>query len=162
MNLISELEDFSLSNSPGEGENNSSRSFVPTKKDCKGRLQSTGKRKTSVAKLWLKVGTGSFKVNDLDCSDYFSSLGSDKRILSPISILGVANSYDVFCYVSGGGISSQCDAVVHALSKAFAGISQDYRSQLKVHGFLTRDDRIVERKKPGRPKARKKFQFSKR
>ncbi len=123
----------------------------------------TSRRKTAVSKVWLKnQGTGKITVNGKDISEYFSRLTHRVLINSPFNSLNVKGMYDVNCQVHGSGISSQADAVKYGISKALNLIDEAFRPKLKSLGLLTVDSRRVERKKYGQPKARKKFQFSKR
>jgi small subunit ribosomal protein S9 len=125
-------------------------------------LYATGKRKTSIARIYLKKGTGSFLVNNKSYDTYFSRAPHKLLVKQPFKIINSVDAYDVRCFVVGGGHSGQAGAVKHGISKILAGINENIHAILRNTGFLTRDDRRVERKKYGQPKARKKFQFSKR
>ena len=139
----------------------------PTKKtklklDFKDSKYATGRRKKSIAKIWLKKGTGKIYVNGKLFSDYFSSEFHHLQITRPFDIINQSTSYDVRCSVSGGGHTGQAGAMVHGISKALLLFDPDLKSTLKTEKLTTRDSRSVERKKPGRKKARRSFQFSKR
>ena len=128
-------------------------------KDCK---YATGRRKKSIAKIWLKKGTGIIYVNGKLFNDYFSSEFHHLQITRPFEIISQATSYDVRCSVSGGGHTGQAGAMVHGISKALLLFDPEFKAILKTEKLTTRDSRSVERKKPGRKKARRSFQFSKR
>jgi small subunit ribosomal protein S9 len=132
------------------------------RRDSLGRAYGTGKRKTSVARVWIKPGSGRITVNGKNSAEYFSRPTLQALILQPIVTAGRANEIDVVCTVSGGGLSGQAGALRHGLSRALVAYEPDLRPILKKNGFLTRDPRVVERKKYGRRKARRSFQFSKR
>ena len=139
---------------------------TPTKKeavkDNLGRSYATGKRKDAVARVWLKAGAGKIVVNGKDMTEYFARPVLQMVIGQAFSIAGVEDQFDVMATVKGGGLSGQAGAVKHGISKALCLYEPELRSALKSAGFLTRDSRVVERKKYGKPKARKSFQFSKR
>ena len=122
----------------------------------------TGKRKTSIAKVWLSKGSGKIMVNGKDFKDYFKRSNHQMQIQRPFEIINQQTDYDVKCKVSGGGLTGQAGAIRLGISRALNTINEDYRKIIKEKGFLTRDSRKVERKKPGQPGARKNFQFSKR
>jgi len=122
----------------------------------------TGRRKTSVASLRMQTGTGTIKVNGRDFSDYFTSLSMQNQILRPLEIANAVHSYDVVVKTTGGGINGQAGALRLALGRALLQVNEGIRVPLKQEGLLTRDPRMKERKKPGQPGARKRFQFSKR
>jgi len=130
--------------------------------DAKGRAYATGKRKNAVARVWLKPGTGRLLVNGRESEVYFARPVLRMLINQPFQAVNRASQYDVFCTVSGGGLSGQAGAVRHGISKALSYYEPDLHKTLKTGGFLTRDARVVERKKYGRRKARRSFQFSKR
>lgn len=132
------------------------------KLDQFGRAYATGRRKESVARVWVKQGTGKFTVNGREMPVYFARPTLQMVINQPFGTVNRDASYDVFCTVSGGGLSGQAGAVRHGLSRALVNFDPALRPALKHMGFLTRDDREVERKKYGRAKARRSFQFSKR
>jgi len=132
------------------------------KLDSLGRAYATGKRKNAVARVWVTRGTGKILVNDKDFTEYFARPVLQMVIRQPISAASRADQYDVRATVSGGGLSGQAGALRHGISKALTHYEPDLRGVLKKGGFLTRDSRVVERKKYGRAKARRSFQFSKR
>ncbi len=122
----------------------------------------TGKRKESVAKVWLKPGAGKITVNEKDYKEYFPRETLITMINEPLNATGTSEAYDVIATIIGGGVSGQAGALRHGISKALLEVNPDYRIMLKKEGFLTRDSRIKERKKYGLKKARKRSQFSKR
>lgn len=132
------------------------------KLDKQGRAYATGKRKDAVARVWIKPGAGRIVINDKPVETYFARPVLRMMIQQPLVTSNRQNQYDVTCTVSGGGLSGQAGAVRHGLSKALTNFEPDLRPALKKGGFLTRDSRVVERKKYGRAKARRSFQFSKR
>ncbi len=132
------------------------------KVDAKGRAYATGKRKNAVARVWLVRGHGRVTVNDRDIEAYFARPTLRMIIQQPLTAASRANEFDVVCTVTGGGLSGQAGAVRHGISRALINFEPELRPVLKKGGYLTRDPRVVERKKYGRAKARKSFQFSKR
>jgi small subunit ribosomal protein S9 len=132
------------------------------KVDKLGRAYATGKRKDAVARVWIKPGAGKVTVNTREVEVYFARPVLRMLIQQPLVAAARAGQYDVVCTVAGGGLSGQAGAVRHGISKALTYFEPDLRGVLKKGGFLTRDSRVVERKKYGRAKARKSFQFSKR
>ena len=132
------------------------------KLDKQGRAYATGKRKNAVARVWLKPGGGRVTVNERPVETFFARPVLRMLIQQPLVAANRQNQYDVTCTVSGGGLSGQAGAVRHGISKALTNYEPDLRPVLKRGGFLTRDPRVVERKKYGRAKARRSFQFSKR
>jgi small subunit ribosomal protein S9 len=132
------------------------------KLDKQGRSYATGKRKNAVARVWLKPGAGKIVVNERALEVFFARPVLRMLIQQPLVAANRNGQYDVHCTVSGGGLSGQAGAVRHGISKALMNYEPDLRSVLKRGGFLTRDSRVVERKKYGRAKARRSFQFSKR
>ena len=122
----------------------------------------TGRRKTSIAKVWLKKGSGKIYVNGKLFSDYFTSDNHKMQITRPFELINQSTEYDVKCSVKGGGPTGQAGAMVHGISKALVLIDENLKPKLKIEKLITRDSRAVERKKPGRKKARRSFQFSKR
>ena len=132
------------------------------KLDFKDSKYATGRRKTSVAKVWLKKGTGKIYVNGKFFNEYFASDNHKMQITRPFEIINQATEYDVRCSVKGGGHTGQAGAMVHGISKALLMFDESFKSKLKSEKLTTRDSRAVERKKPGRRKARRSFQFSKR
>jgi small subunit ribosomal protein S9 len=132
------------------------------KLDAQGRAYATGKRKNAVARVWLKRGHGKITVNAKDFSAYFARPVLQMLLKQPLNAASRADQYDVIATVAGGGLSGQAGAVRHGISKALTHYEPELRSVLKKGGFLTRDSRVVERKKYGKVKARRSFQFSKR
>jgi small subunit ribosomal protein S9 len=130
--------------------------------DAQGRAYATGKRKNAIARVWIKPGSGKITVNGRDELVYFARPVLRMILRQPSEAAGRLNQYDIVATVSGGGLSGQAGAVRHGLSKALTYFEPDLRPVLKKGGFLTRDSRVVERKKYGRAKARRSFQFSKR
>jgi small subunit ribosomal protein S9 len=130
--------------------------------DAQGRAYATGRRKDAVARVWLKPGSGKIVVNGRDQVDYFARPTLRLVINQPFDIAGRRDQYDVVATVSGGGLSGQAGAVKHGISQALTKFEPALRTVVKAAGFLTRDSRTVERKKYGRAKARRSFQFSKR
>mgnify|MGYP001502503631 CR=1 FL=1 len=132
------------------------------KLDFKDSKYATGRRKKSIAKVWLKKGTGKIFVNGKLYSEYFVSENHKMQITRPFEIINQSTSYDVKSNVIGGGHTGQAGALVHGISKALVLFDDNFKSTLKNEKLTTRDSRAVERKKPGRKKARRSFQFSKR
>ena len=132
------------------------------KLDFKDSKYATGRRKTSIAKVWVKKGTGKIYVNGKLFSDYFSSDNHKMQITRPFEIINQATEYDVRCSVKGGGPTGQAGAMVHGISKAILLFDENLKPTLKKEKLTTRDSRSVERKKYGHRKARRSFQFSKR
>src|SRR5689334_24178682 len=132
------------------------------KLDAQGRSYATGKRKNAVARVWVKPGPGKIVINKREIEVFFARPVLRMLIQQPLIATNRNGQYDVTCTVSGGGLSGQAGAVRHGLSKALTYFEPDLRGALKRGGFLTRDSRVVERKKYGRAKARRSFQFSKR
>jgi small subunit ribosomal protein S9 len=132
------------------------------KLDKQGRSYATGKRKDAVARVWVKLGSGKITVNNRPVEAYFARPVLRMMIQQPLAVSNRQGQYDVVCTVSGGGLSGQAGAVRHGLSIALMRHDPELRGVLKRGGFLTRDSRVVERKKYGRAKARRSFQFSKR
>ncbi|MCX8516175.1 MAG: 30S ribosomal protein S9 [Alphaproteobacteria bacterium] len=133
----------------------------PTR-DSLGRSYATGKRKNAVAKIWIKQGSGKWQINGVDMKKYFGRPVLQMVVEQPLAVVGQKGMIDVRAEVKGGGLSGQAGAVKHGISKALCLFQADLRPLLKKEGFLTRDSRVVERKKYGHPKARRSFQFSKR
>lgn len=131
-------------------------------RDALGRAYATGKRKDAVARVWVKPGSGKVIVNGKDITVYFARPVLQMILRQPFDVAGVANQFDVYATVAGGGLSGQAGAVKHGISKALQLFEPGLRAPLKAAGFLTRDPRVVERKKYGKAKARRSFQFSKR
>ena len=132
------------------------------KLDFKDSKYATGRRKTSIAKVWVKKGTGKIYVNGKLYNEYFMSENHKMQITRPFEIINQSTAYDVRCSVIGGGHTGQAGALVHGISKALVMFDKKLKSTLKTEKLTTRDSRAVERKKPGRRKARRSFQFSKR
>ena len=132
------------------------------KKDKLGRSYATGKRKDAVARVWIKPGKGNITINDKSIDQYFARPVLKMIINQPFEVANRVNEFDVVCTVKGGGLSGQAGAIKHGISKALNEYEPELRSTLKKAGFLTRDDRTVERKKYGKAKARRSYQFSKR
>ena len=130
--------------------------------DAQGRAYATGRRKDAVARVWIKPGAGKIVINERTIEVYFARPVLRMLINQPLITANRNGQYDVVCTVSGGGLSGQAGAVRHGISKALTYFEPDLRGALKKGGFLTRDSRVVERKKYGRAKARRSFQFSKR
>jgi small subunit ribosomal protein S9 len=130
--------------------------------DAQGRAYATGKRKNAVARVWLKPGTGRITVNGRDSPVYFARPVLRMLMNQPFVVVNRLGQFDVVCTVVGGGLSGQAGAVRHGISRALLNFEPSLRPALKAQGFLTRDSRVVERKKYGKAKARRSFQFSKR
>lgn len=130
--------------------------------DAQGRSYATGKRKNAVARVWIKPGSGKIMVNGRDVTTYFARPVLRMLINQPFSVADRVARFDVVCTVTGGGLSGQAGAVRHGISRALTYFDPGLRPALKHGGFLTRDSRVVERKKYGKAKARRSFQFSKR
>jgi len=136
---------------------------LPEKKvDDYGRAYATGKRKNAVARVWLKPGSGVIKINGKVSDDYFARPVLRMLINQPLVAAERVDQFDVTCSVTGGGLSGQAGAIRHGISKCLVNFEPEVKKSLKPGGFLTRDSRVVERKKYGRAKARRSFQFSKR
>ncbi len=135
---------------------------IEPKLDAQGRAYATGKRKDAVARVWIKPGSGRLVVNGREGRDYFARPVLHMLVNQPFQEASRADQFDVWCTVSGGGLSGQAGAVRHGISWALVNFEPALRPVLKAGGFLTRDSRVVERKKYGRRKARRSFQFSKR
>ncbi|PRY75002.1 SSU ribosomal protein S9P [Yoonia maritima] len=131
-------------------------------RDELGRSYATGKRKDAVARVWIKPGSGKVTVNGKEMNKYFARPVLQMILRQPFQVAGVVDQFDVMATVAGGGLSGQAGAVKHGVSKALQLYDPTLRAALKAAGFLTRDSRVVERKKYGKRKARRSFQFSKR
>ena len=142
-------------------EDNNLEISTPTV-DKLGRSYATGKRKNAVARVWIKTGTGKVSINGKDSDKYFSRPVLNMLVNQPLELTKRKLGIDAMITVSGGGLSGQAGAVRHGISKALSLFDPNLRSELKAEGLLTRDSRIVERKKYGRRKARRRYQFSKR
>ena len=132
------------------------------KLDAHGRAYATGQRKDAVARVWIKPGSGTITINSRPIDTYFARPVLRMILRQPLQVVNRVDQYDITVTVAGGGLSGQAGAVRHGLSKALTYYEPELRSSLKREGFLTRDARVVERKKYGRKKARRSFQFSKR
>ena len=132
------------------------------KRDAQGRSYATGRRKNAVARVWIKPGKGEITVNGKKVVTYFARPVLRMLLTQPFLVTDRYNQFDVVCTCNGGGLSGQAGAVRHGISRALTHFEPDLRPVLKLAGFLTRDSRVVERKKYGRAKARRSFQFSKR
>jgi small subunit ribosomal protein S9 len=130
--------------------------------DALGRAYGTGKRKNAIARVWVKRGSGKITINGKDLNDYFARKVLRMMIGQPLTSAQRDTEYDVFCTVRGSGLSGQAGAIRHGLAKALSDYEPSLRPLMRAEGFLTRDPRVVERKKYGRKKARARFQFSKR
>ena len=125
-------------------------------------INKVGRRKEAVARVYLTAGTGEFKINGKEIKEYFTVPQFQKVVLQSLEALGVVNNYDIKVNVCGGGFKGQAEAIRMGIARALVEVNPEDRVTLKKEGFLRRDSRVVERKKPGRPGARKRFQFSKR
>jgi small subunit ribosomal protein S9 len=125
-------------------------------------INTLGRRKTSVARVYLSKGKGNVTVNKRDYTEFFPVAVLQSKIMQPFNITETAGQYDVKVNVAGGGINGQVEAIRLGISRALVELNEEFKPLLKEEGLMTRDPRMVERKKPGQPKARKKFQFSKR
>ena len=147
----------------GQSENSENDMILPEKEvDDLGRSYATGKRKDAVARVWLKQGPGNIIINGKSSDDYFARPVLRMLINQPLVASDRKEQFDVICSVTGGGLSGQAGAVRHGISKALVLFEPELKKVLKSGGFLTRDSRVVERKKYGRREARRSFQFSKR
>lgn len=126
------------------------------------RYYATGRRKTSVARVWLKPGEGNVTINKRSIDDYLKRETAKMIIRQPLELTETLGKFDIYVNVRGGGISGQAGAIKHGISRALLAVNLDFRPLLKKSGFLTRDSRVKERKKYGQPGARKRFQYSKR
>ena len=156
LSSLQDLKSANVSGTPSEAP------VYVQKLDAQGRAYATGKRKDAVARVWIKPGSGKITVNERAFDVYFARPVLRMIVQQPFGIVGRVNQYDLTVTVAGGGLSGQAGAVRHGLSKALTNFEPDLRSVLKREGFLTRDSRVVERKKYGHKKARRSFQFSKR
>ncbi len=125
-------------------------------------INALGRRKAAIARVYLSEGKGNITINNRDYKEYFSTAQLQYVVKQPLNLLEVADNYDIKVNLCGGGIKGQAEALRLGISRALVKINEEDKSILKTNGFMTRDPRMVERKKPGQPKARKKFQFSKR
>lgn len=125
-------------------------------------INAIGRRKAAVARIYLREGKGDITINQRELENYFPAATLQYIVKQPLELLGVAGNYDIKVNLDGGGTKGQAEALRLAIARALVKINADDKSVLRTSGFMTRDARVVERKKPGRPKARKRFQFSKR
>jgi len=132
------------------------------KLDFKDSKYATGRRKKSIARVWLKKGSGNFQVNGRKMNDYFKKMNLQIAVMRPLSIVNRENEYDVKCSVKGGGLSGQAGAIIHGIARVITEYEPELKQTLKKEKLTTRDSRSVERKKYGHKKARRSFQFSKR
>lgn len=160
-NTIS-LEDLKTTIADSSSTTQSEEKSREPKIDKLGRSYATGKRKNSIARVWIKPGMGKFSINGRELQQYFARPVLQMLIHQPFQVANRAGQYDVFCTIVGGGLSGQAGALRHGISRALTFYEPELRQPLKQGGFLTRDSRVVERKKYGQPKARRRFQFSKR
>ncbi len=142
--------------------NQTNQKKIKLKLDFKDSKYATGRRKKSIAKVWVKKGSGKIYVNGKLFNEYFVSDNHKMQITRPFEIINQSTAYDVRCSVRGGGHTGQAGAMVHGISKALVMFDDNLKTTLKTEKLTTRDSRAVERKKPGRRKARRSFQFSKR
>jgi small subunit ribosomal protein S9 len=159
---LSSLQDLKAATSGAEGAVVADRPVYVQKLDKQGRAYATGKRKDAVARVWLKPGSGKITVNDRPVETYFARPVLRMVLRQPLVVVNRVTQYDLVVSVAGGGLSGQAGAVRHGLAKALTAYEPELRPALKKEGFLTRDSRVVERKKYGKKKARRSFQFSKR
>lgn len=165
---IKSLDDLktAVSGTPADASDPRSTQAAPVQyeaqRDSLGRSYATGKRKDAVARVWVKPGSGKVSVNGKDMAEYFARPVLQMILKQPFDVAGVGGQFDVVATVKGGGLSGQAGAVKHGISKALQLYEPALRAALKAAGFLTRDSRVVERKKYGKAKARRSFQFSKR
>ena len=138
------------------------QNLTPVKLDNKNRVYATGKRKNSIARVWLKKGDGSISINGKTIQNYFSRPVLQMIVNQPLEVIQSIDGYEIMATVKGGGLSGQAGAIRHGISKALSLYDIGLRPALKKVGFLTRDSRVVERKKAGLAKARRSYQFSKR
>jgi len=156
------LADLAMATGAAAAAAQAERELPEPQRDALGRSYATGKRKNAVARVWIKPGTGKITINGRDQQIYFARPVLRMMIQQPFVTANRTGQFDVVCTVTGGGLSGQAGAVRHGISKALTLFEPELRPSLKTGGFLTRDPRVVERKKYGRAKARRSFQFSKR
>jgi small subunit ribosomal protein S9 len=156
------LEDLKAAVSQSSAAEPQEKVLPKKKTDTKGRSYATGKRKNAIARVWIKPGTGKIVVNDREFDSYFARPVLRMIIQQPFGAANRTAQYDVWCTIKGGGLSGQAGALRHGISRALTFFEPELRAVLKTGGFLTRDSRVVERKKYGLAKARRRFQFSKR
>ena len=156
---LESLKDLKSASASAETESKATRKSV---KDKQGRTYATGKRKDAVARVWIMPGHGNITINSRSIDEYFARPVLKMVINQPFVITNRENEFDVICTVKGGGLSGQAGAIRHGISKALNDYEPELRPTLKSAGLLVRDDRVVERKKYGKAKARRSYQFSKR
>jgi len=125
-------------------------------------INTIGRRKSAIARIYVSDGKGQIRVNNKDYQEYFPAKTLQYVVMQPLNLLNVADKYDISASLTGGGSKGQAEALRLGIARALVKINEEYKPALKAEGFMTRDPRQVERKKPGQPKARKRFQFSKR
>ncbi|MBV9655611.1 MAG: 30S ribosomal protein S9 [Acetobacteraceae bacterium] len=157
---LADLKDLAIATGAGAPEQDAVQR--EPKRDALGRSYATGRRKDAVARVWIKPGRGDISVNGKKVGQYFARPVLRMLLTQPFLVADRYNQFDVNCTVTGGGLSGQAGAVRHGISRALTNYEPGLRTILKAAGFLTRDPRVVERKKYGRAKARRSFQFSKR
>ncbi|OAS27502.1 30S ribosomal protein S9 [Methylobacterium platani] len=162
MATLQSLADLGQANKASLSQGENEAPVHVQKLDSLGRAYATGKRKDAIARVWIKPGAGKITVNDRPVDTYFARPVLRMILQQPLQVADRVDQYDIVVTVAGGGLSGQAGAVRHGLSKALTYFEPELRSPLKREGFLTRDPRVVERKKYGRKKARRSFQFSKR
>jgi small subunit ribosomal protein S9 len=145
-----------------EAQTNTEQNNKKVKLDFKDSKYATGRRKRSIAKVWLKKGTGNISINGKTLNDYFKKQNLQMAIFRPFTVVKRENEFDIKCSVKGGGLSGQAGAIILGIARAIVKFEPELKSPLKKNKLTTRDSRVVERKKYGRKKARRSFQFSKR
>jgi len=145
-----------------ENAENIIENITEVKLDSKQRAYATGKRKNSIARVWIKLGSGTISINGKSLDKYFARPVLQMIVNQPLNVIDNENGYEIMATVKGGGLSGQAGAIRHGISKALSLFDPSLRPALKKVGYITRDSRVVERKKPGLAKARRSYQFSKR
>jgi len=145
-----------------ENAENIIENITEVKLDSKQRAYATGKRKNSIARVWIKLGSGTISINGKSLDKYFARPVLQMIVNQPLNVIDNENGYEIMATVKGGGLSGQAGAIRHGISKALSLYDPSLRPALKKVGYITRDSRVVERKKPGLAKARRSYQFSKR
>ena len=145
-----------------EHAENINENTTEVKLDSKQRAYATGKRKNSIARVWIKLGSGTISINGKSLDKYFARPVLQMIVNQPLNVIDNENGYEIMATVKGGGLSGQAGAIRHGISKALSLYDPSLRPALKKVGYITRDSRVVERKKPGLAKARRSYQFSKR
>ncbi len=159
---LADLGSLNVATAGTDGAQPDERAPREPKRDAQGRSYATGRRKDAVARVWIKPGRGDISINGKKANQYFARPVLRMLITQPFLVADRYNQFDVYCTVTGGGLSGQAGAVRHGISRALTNYEPTLRGILKQAKFLTRDSRVVERKKYGRAKARRSFQFSKR